>query len=267
MSNKIFLNNSIVITGASQGIGRELALQLAEQGAFLTLAARNAELLNEAAMLCNQKGGKAIAVTADISQKDQCKQLMERANHEYGRIDTLINNAGIGIHTRFDDLKDLSVGERVMQVNFWGSIYCTYYALPYLKSTKGRVAVINSGAGKFVTPTSSFYGASKHALVGFFDSLRVELENSGVTITTIYPDWVATGISTRALDSNGKPAGMMDPHEKGALPADLCAKAIIKAIEKRKRDLFMSPAQKIGNVLRPIFPNMVDQISRGFFES
>lgn len=267
MPSKIFRDHSIVITGASQGIGRELALQLAEQGAFLTLAARNAELLNEVALLCNQKGGKAIAVTADISQKDQCNLLMERANQEYGRIDSLINNAGIGIYSRFDELKDLTIGEKVMQVNFWGSIYCTYYALPYLKSTKGRIAVINSGAGKFVTPTSSFYGASKHALVGFFDSLRIELENSGVTITTIYPDWVATGISTRALDSNGKPAGILDSHEKGALQADLCAKAIIKAVERRKRDLFMSPAQKIGNFLRPLFPNMVDQISRGFFES
>jgi short-subunit dehydrogenase len=267
MSKRTFQNNSIVVTGASQGIGRELALQLAEQGASLTLAARNVDLLNQVASLCNQKGGKAIAVIADISQRDQCNVLIERANEEYGRIDTLINNAGIGINSRFDELKDISVGEKVMQVNFWGSIYCTYYALPYLKATQGRIVVINSGGGgKFVTPNASFYGASKHALVGFFDSLRLELENSGVTITTIYPDWVATGISTRSLGSDGKPIGIMVSHEKGALQADLCAKAIIKAVEKRKRDFYMSSKIKLGIVLKPLFPKMIDQISRGFFE-
>jgi short-subunit dehydrogenase len=266
MQNKPFQGNSIIITGASQGIGRELALQLAEQGAFLTLAARNTDLLNQVASLCNQKCGKAIAVITDISQKDQCNELIKRANEEYGRLDTLINNAGISFGSRFDQSEDISVGEKVMQVNFWGSIYCTYYALPFLKESKGRIVVINSGAGKFVSPNSSYYGASKHALVGFYDSLRLEIENSGVTVTSIYPDWVATGISSRALGSDGKPLGIISSHEKGARQADLCAKSIIEAAEKRKRDLYMSSSQKVGNILRPLFPKMIDQIVRSYWE-
>lgn len=180
--SQTFFNNSIIITGASQGIGRE---QLAEQGAFLTLTARNADLLNEVAVVFNQKGGKAITVTTDITQKDECRALIERANEEYGQIDTLINNPGIAYKSRLDELEDISSVEMVMQVIFWGSVYCTYYAIPYLKKSKGRIVVVNSGGGKFATPTSSFYGASKHALVGFFDSLRLELENSGVTVTSI----------------------------------------------------------------------------------
>jgi short-subunit dehydrogenase len=266
MAYHSFINKSIIITGASRGIGRELALQLAEQGAFLTLAARDTDLLAQVAEQCVKKGGKAIAVTTDITIEDQCKTLILRANEEYGQIDVLINNAGIADKSRFEELRSLYSGEMVMRVNFWGSTYCTYYAMPYLKKTKGRIVVINSGAGKFPSPTSIFYGASKHALDGFFDSLRPELQTSGVTVTSIYPDWVATGISTRSLGSDGKSIEKMSPHEHSAINAGECAKIIIKAAGKRKRMAFMSFRQRVGYCLRPFFPNLIDHTAGKAFE-
>jgi short-subunit dehydrogenase len=266
MSSDLFLNKSIVITGASQGIGRELALLLAEQGAFLTLAARNTDLLSGVAALCVQKGGKAIAVTADITKEQQCSELIRRAVEEYGQIDVLINNAGVADKSQFEDLKNFSSAETVMQVNFWGSVYCTYYAIPYLKKTKGRVVAVISGAGKFPTPTSIFYGASKHALDGFFDTLRLELETSGVTVTLIYPDWVATGISSRNLGPDGKPVGRISPRENSALNADKCANIIVKAAEKRKRMVLLSGRQKLGYFLKPVLPDLTDRIAGKFFE-
>jgi len=266
MQYKSFTNNSIVITGASQGIGRELALQLAKQGALLTLAARNIDQLNQVVGLCQQNGGKAIAIMTDIAHESQCQALIKRAVDEYGRIDILVNNAGIGFSSRFDCLKNLSPGEMVMQINFWGSIFCTYHALEYLKQTRGRIIVINSGFGTFPAPSSSFYSASKYALVGFFDALRLEIENSGVTITMIYPEWVATGVSSRALDSDGNLTGNINPHEIGAMPVGICVKAILKAAEKRKREVLMTVKLKIGKILGSIFPNITDKIARISFK-
>jgi len=160
MEDKPFANNSVIITGASLGIGREITLQLAQQGALLTLAAPNTEQLDEVAELCRGKGAKAIAVTTDISQEDQCKALIIRAAEEYGRIDTLINNAGIADNLRFDAWQGPTVFKMVMDVNFWGTLMCTYYALPYLKQTRGRIVVMNSVAGRLPSSPSDIYCAS-----------------------------------------------------------------------------------------------------------
>jgi short-subunit dehydrogenase len=262
MQKEHFTNLSVIITGASLGIGRELALQLAEQGARLTLAARNTDQLNQVAELCQQKGAKAIVVTTDISQENQCQALIMKAIEEYNQIDILINNAGISHTLRLDEMKSPVYAKSVMDVNFWGSIFCTYYALPYLKQSKGRIIVMNSGAGLFPTTPSSFYCASKHALAGFFDTLRMEIEDSGVTVTTIYPHWVATGISTRAIGSDGKTS----PFEKDAISAQKCAKIVLKAVECRKRDVYVNAIIKIGCMLRPFFPKTVDRLVRRSFD-
>jgi short-subunit dehydrogenase len=262
MKQKPFFDNSVIITGASLGIGRELALQLAEQGAWLTLAARNASELDHVADLCRQKGARAIAVPTDISDEGQCRRLIDHAIGEYGRIDTLINNAGIGHASRFEQMQDLSSAEKVMSVNFWGSVYCTHHALQYLKQTKGRIVVVNSGAGKACSPNCSFYAASKYALDGFFGSLRLEIEASGVTITSVYPPWVATGISSRAIGLDGRPVGGVNPVETGARSVSWCAKVILGAAQKRKRDELMTPLHKIGYIIKPIFPSLIDQAAK-----
>lgn len=237
MPSEPFNENAVVLTGASSGIGRHLALQLAEQGAWLALAARGRKKLNEVAGLCQTRGGSAIAVPTDVGKQDQCRRLIEQTLREYGRIDTLINNAGISMQARFDELQDVGVIEELMRVNFLGGVYCTFFALPHLKHARGRIVGVSSYGGKFPAPTASGYGASKHAMAGFFDSLRVELTETGVSVTMVYFSWVATGISSRALRADGKPSGEALPHEENALPADECAQKIIRAAADRQREL------------------------------
>lgn len=260
MKQGTFFENSAIVTGASFGIGRELALQLAEQGTWLTLAARSTDKLEEVAELCRNRGGKAIAVTTDVADPIQCQALVEQSLETYGRIDTLINNAGIGMGSRFDKLPDFSVLEKLMRINFWGSVYCTYYALPHLKATKGRIVVNISGAGFVVTPGVIGYGASKHAQAGFYDTLRVELASSGVSVTSIYPEWVATGISSRALGADGKPSGRIVAHEQGAMSTEACVQVILRATAKRKREA-MSARLKLALLMRPFSPGLIDKIA------
>jgi short-subunit dehydrogenase len=152
---------------------------------------------------------------------------MDTTVKEYGRIDTLINNAGIGHASRFDEMQDLTIFEKVMRVNFWGSVYCTHFALPHLKNRDGRLVGISSLRGKLPSATADGYGESKHALAGFYDSLRLEFADYGVSVTTIYPRWVSTGISSRALRPDGTLTGKISIHEQGAMPVDTCARIII----------------------------------------
>ena len=173
-----FRDNVVVVTGASAGIGAELARQLAAGGARLALAARDAARLEEVAAECRARGGRALAVPTDVGEEAQCAALVERAVAEYGRLDTLVNNAGISMWARFDEITDLSIFERVMRVNYLGSVYCTHHALPHLKRSRGRIVGVSSLTGKTGVPTRSGYAASKHAMAGFFDSLRIELDGT-----------------------------------------------------------------------------------------
>ena len=262
MKKQFFLDKVIIITGASSGIGRKLALQLAGQGALLALAARNAKKLKEVAEQCGQLGGKALVIPTDVSEQPQCQKLVQRTAEEFGRIDTLINNAGIGMASRFDGLSDLALFEKVVQVNFFGSVYCTHYALPFLKQSRGRIVSISSLRGKFPSATADGYGPSKHAMAGFFDSLRLELSDCGISITMIYPGWVMTGITTRALGFDGRQTGKMSVHEKGAMPVETCAGLIVRAAAKRRREVVMTLQGKVGLWMRLIAPGVVDRIAK-----
>jgi short-subunit dehydrogenase len=262
MNKQPFLENVIIITGASSGIGEHLALRFAEQGAWLSLAARNVEHLEEVSKQCNQRGGKVIIIPTDVAEKSQCQNLIEQTVAKYGRIDTLINNAGLGLASRFDALNDLTLFELIMQVNFFGSVYCTHYALPYLKEAHGRLVGISSLRGLFPSATADGYGASKHALTEFFSSLRIELADSGVSVTIIYPNWVCTGISSRAIKADGILTGQISIHEKGAMSVETCTRQIFKAVAKRKREVVMTLDGKLGLWLRLIAPKITDQIIR-----
>lgn len=244
------------------GIGREMAFLLADQGAWLALAARNAQRLEEASQQCRHLGGRSISVPTDVACQSQCQNLVAATIAEYGRIDTLINNAGIGHDEKFDQLKDFAAFEKVMQVNFWGSLYCTHAALPYLKKNAGRLVCISSLRGKFPGATADGYVASKHALAGFYDSLRIELARSGVSVTMIYPNWVSTGISGRSLRADGTLTGKISKHEEDAMPAEVCARRIIQAIARRKREDVMTFQGKLGLWVRLILPGVVDQIAK-----
>ncbi|MCF7833098.1 MAG: SDR family oxidoreductase [Candidatus Marinimicrobia bacterium] len=257
-----FHNKVIIITGASFGIGRELALQFAEQGAWLVLAARNIEKLEELVKECQQRGGRALAVPTDLSEESQCKMLIEASVKKFGRIDVLINNAGMALASRFENLEDLTLYEKTIKVNFLGGVYCTHYALPYLKESSGRIVAVSSLRGIFASGTADGYPASKHAMAGFYDSLRNELWDRGVSVTVIYPGWVSTGITARTLNPDGTPKGEISRHEKKAMSVDKCASMILKATARRKREVIMTFMGKFGRWLRLAFPRWVDGMSR-----
>jgi short-subunit dehydrogenase len=262
MKDTIFHQNVVIITGASYGIGHQLALQLAGCGAWLVLAARNAEKLEDVSKQCSQQGGRVISIPTDVADQTQCQNLIKNTVAEYGKIDTVINNAGIGMASRFDELQDLALFEKVFRVNFFGGVYCTHYALPFLKKTRGRLVCISSLKGKYPSATADAYSPSKHAMAGFYDSLRIELASSGVSVTMIYPGWVSTGISSRALWADGTQTGKISKHEKNAMPVDVCARIILDATAKRKREVVMTFQGKVGLWLRLIAPKLVDEVAR-----
>ncbi|OCQ90254.1 short chain dehydrogenase [Nostoc sp. MBR 210] len=258
----IFANKTIVLTGASAGIGRTLAISLAQQGANLVLAARNQEGLEQTLSACTNYPAEVIAVPTDVTQPEACQQLMEKAIARFGKIDILINNAGIGMLTCFDEVTDLSIFERVMQVNYLGAVYCTHYALPHLKASRGLLVAISSICGKTGVPTRTGYVASKHAMQGFFDTLRMELQQTGVDVVVISPGFVATDIRQRALGADGKPLGKSPRDEsQGNMSVEECVRQIIWAMERRKREHIMTLKGKILPWARLIVPGLVDRIT------
>lgn len=256
-----FHDNVVVVTGASAGIGLEVARQLSACGAKLVLAARELATLEAAAESLRAAGGQALAVQTDVGEAEQCRRLMEAAVETYGRIDTLVNNAGISMHARFDQLTDVHAVDRITRINYFGSVYCTWYALPHLKRSHGRIVGVSSITGKIGVPTRTLYSGTKHAMAGFFDSLRIELKEDGVSVTMIYPGFVATDIAQRALGPDGKPLGTR-PVDKGkVMQVDDCARRIIEAAAKRSREVIMTKPAKLGMILKAIAPERVDRMA------
>ncbi len=266
MTSTIFHNNVVIITGASAGIGRALALNLARQGAWLVLAARDKSRLEELANECEGLGARALVVPTDVSDKFQCRTLIDKTVEEFGRIDTLVNNAGITMWAPFAEISDLSIIEKIMQVNYFGSVYTTHYALPHLKKSHGRLVAVSSLTGKNGVPTRSAYAASKHAMAGFFDSLRIELADSGVSVTVAYPGFVATEVRLRAFGADGKPLGQSHLDESKVMSAEKCAELIVKTMARRKREVVMGTKAKVGRWLKLISPALVDKIAKKAIE-
>jgi short-subunit dehydrogenase len=256
-----FLNNVVVLTGASSGIGRALAIQLAAQGARLSLTARDPARLAVTAAECQALGAETLTVPTNVSQEASCHQFIERTLQAYGRIDTLVNNAGITMWARFDEMQTLVPLEQIMQVNYLGSVYCTYYALPHLKQTGGRLVAVASLSGKTGVPLRSGYAASKHAMLGFFDSLRIELEGSGVTVTVICPDFVATGSHGRAFGADGKPLGKNPLQVTQMMSPETCAQIVLQAAAQRQREKIIGLRGKIGLWVKLVAPGLIDRVA------
>jgi len=268
MGKSAFSENACVITGASSGIGRHVALLLAEQGACLALAARRAEQLEAVAAECRQRGGEAIAVPTDVADEKQCRHLIERAVDQYGRLDTLVNNAGYGVVAPFEELPDLSSFEALLSVNFLGSVRCTYHALPHLRRTRGRLVGVCSLAGRLGLPTSAAYCASKHAMAGFFDSLRLELGAAGVSVTVVYPGFVASQFHDRMVDAAGQPMHV-DIRERAAghvMSAEACARRIVRAAARRRRHVVMTASGRLALWLKLSAPGLLDRSLRRLHE-
>lgn len=210
---------------------------------------------------CRARGGRAVAVQTDVGEQAQCQALIQETVKNYQRIDVLVNNAGITMWAKFEDLRDLGLVEQIMRTNFFGSVYCTHYALPHLKLVKGQIVAISSLTGKAGVPTRSAYAASKHAIAGFFDSLRIEIAEYGIGVTMIYPDFVSSDVRERALGPDGRPLGTSPVREKEVMPVETCAEMIVKAMEQRKRELIMTLRGQVGQWLKLIAPGVVDRIA------
>jgi len=261
MTTDTFREKTVVVTGASSGIGKALTLQLADEGAWLALAAREVQRLNALVLECQQRGGKAIAIPTDVADESQCCTLIQRTRETYGRIDMLVNNAGMAVVSKLEDLPDLHHFKQVMDVNFYGMVYCTYYALPYIKEASGRIVNVSSLGGVMAIPFNTSYIASKFAVNGFSDSLRMELTKAGVSVTVICPYWVVTEFHERYLDRNGKPKGPSGRaiYTDKTMTANRCAQIILKAARRRKREVLMGPG-RMGVWLKLIAPNLVDKM-------
>jgi short-subunit dehydrogenase len=263
-------SQSIIITGASDGIGRELALLLAARGANLVLAARSQVKLDTVAKSCEAVGASALSLHTDVTDPEGCRAMVEAAIARFGGIDILVNNAGISMYSPFEKTADLSVYERVMRVNYLGAMYCTHFALPHLKSRKGLIVAISSLQGKTGFPGFTAYSASKHAMQGFFDSLRIELRDSGVGVLIVSPGAVATQIHTKRLGVD--PKGESDAPTRrggGAMAVDECARQIVHAMERRRRELVMTGQARLLQWVKMVAPGFVDgQVAkavRGFY--
>ena len=259
-----FKGNVVVITGASTGIGEELAYLLARQGAHLVLTARRVDELSRVANKVRRIDcdAKVITVSADVGVSADCKKIIDAAISEFGRLDTLVCNAGMTMWARFADIDDMSVLERIMQVNYMGAVYCTHYALPHLLAAKGRIVGVASLTGLIGVPTRTGYAASKHAMRGFFDSLRIELADSGVTVTMVYPGFVATGIRENATGADGKPARIDPVNKDNVMSVEECSNIILRAMESRQREEIMTLKGKFGQWLKLIAPGVTDGIAK-----
>lgn len=252
-------NKVVVITGASSGIGRALAIEFASKGARLSLGARRTDLLEK---LQSEIPGTEILISkTDVSIESDCQLLIEETVKRFGQIDVLINNAGISMRALFEEV-DLKVIKQVMDVNFYGTVYCTKYALPHLLKTKGSLVGVISIAGFVGLPGRTGYSASKFAIRGFLDTIRIENLKKGLHVLVAAPGFTASEVRKVALSNNGTQQGETPRDESKMMSAEECARHIVKAVEKRKRELILTFVEgKLTVFLGKFFPSLLDKLT------
>jgi len=230
-------NKVVIITGASSGIGKALAEKYAAEGWKLVLAARRIERLH---LLEEEfKNTEILSVKTDVAVEEDCKNLIEQAVERFGKIDVLINNAGISMRAIFENV-ELSVLRHVMNVNYWGTVYCSKYALPYLLESKGSLVGVISIGGYVGLPGRTGYSASKFAIRGFLDTVRTENLKTGLHVLVAAPGFTASEIRMNALTTKGGIQGETPRNENEMMSAEEVAKKIYKAVQKRKRKIILT---------------------------
>lgn len=252
-------NKVVIITGASSGIGKALAREMASRGAKVVLAARSVNVLLELEEDLKRHNPDVLAVPADVSNEQDCRRLVDETVERFGRIDVLINNAGISMRALFENT-DLNVIRSLMDVNFWGTVYCTKYALPYLLESKGSVVGVSSIAGFKGLPGRTGYSASKFAMQGFLETLRIENMKKGLHVLIACPGFTASNIRNTALAADGSRQGESPREEDKMMQPEQVAVKIAGAIEKRRKLLVMTTQGKLTVLLNKFFPFMMDKI-------
>jgi len=255
-----YKGKTVIITGASSGIGKALAYRFAQAGANLVLAARQYVLLCEIAQDIEKiYHVKAIAVATDVASEEHCKHLVSEAVRIYGRIDILINNAGISMRALFQDV-NLSVLKEVMDVNFWGTVYCTKYALPELLKSKGSIIGVSSIAGYKGLPGRSGYSASKFAMQGFLESVRIENINKGLHVMIACPGFTSSNIRNSARSKDGTLQGESPLDENKIMSAEEVADLILVALKRKKHQLILTFQGKAIVWTGKIFSRILDKV-------
>ena len=266
MKSDAFQEQVAIVTGASAGIGKSLALMLASQCAKVVIAARRPERLEQIAESCRMFCGDVMVVPSDVTDEAQCKALIDKTIGRYGRLDMLVNNAGLAASALFDEFPNLCLFKHTVDVNFYGAVYCTYYALPHLKKTQGRIVAISSLGGKTAVPYNTPYCSSKYALHGFYDSLRMELRSHGVSCTVVCPYWVATEFHESQMNKDGVPRGAPGRayYTKRTTTADQCAEIVLEAAYQRRREVLLGPGV-LATWLKMLAPGFLDWLTFKMF--
>ena len=255
-----FLNDKvIVVTGASSGIGEAMAREYAKMGAKVVMGARREEELQRIAAEIEAAGGKVAYAACDVVKEEECEHLINTAIEAFGGIDIMICNAGLSMRALFDDC-DLKVLHRLMDVNFWGTVNCTKYALPWLQKSRGSLVGISSVAGIHGLPGRTGYSASKYAMTGFLDTIRIENLKRGVHVMTACPGFTASNVRFSALTADGTQQGETPRNEAKMMTPEEVAHIVAKDIRRRKRLCLMEWEGRATHLLKKFFPSLVDRL-------
>lgn len=257
-----FTGKVIVITGASSGIGKALALAALDRGAKVAVCARNVDKLEKSFM--QAPSDRVLCFAADVSKEPDCKAFIEAVLVKWGKIDALINNAGISMRALFEDT-DLGVIKELMDINFWGTVYCTKYAVTSIRENKGVIVGVSSIAGFRGLPGRTGYSASKFAMQGFLEALRTELLHTGAHVMWVSPGFTASNIRNVARSADGTAQGETPLDEGKLMSAEECARIILDAMEKRKRTVIMTGQGKLTVLINKLFGGLADKLVYNHF--
>ncbi len=257
--SRLFNEKVAIITGASSGIGKGIAIAFARQGTNLALAARSDDKLEQTAETCKKHGVKVLAIQTDVSREADCKALIDQTVEHFNQIDFLVNNAGISMRALFAEM-DLSVMEQTMAINFWGTVYCTRYAISYLLASNGWVIGVSSIAGYRGLPGRTAYSASKFAMNGFLEALRTENLDSGLKVLSLCPGFTTSNIRNAALTASGKQQSESPREEGKMMQPEQVADHMLKAIKKGKKTLVLTRQGKLTVILNKFANALMDKI-------
>lgn len=257
-----FKDKVVVVTGGTEGIGKALVEELLQSGAKVATCARNHDKLYR--LQASYPSSFLHTMVADVSAENDCRRFIESTIKVFGGVDILINNAGISMRALVKDVST-EVIRKVMDINFFGAVYCTRFALPSILERKGSIVGISSIAGYRGLPGRSAYSASKYALQGWLESIKTELLQDGVHVMWVSPGFTASNIRVAALTRDGSAQGTTPLDEHSLMSAEECASRILKAVEKKKRSLVMGFADKRTVLMNKLFPKLTDKLTYKFF--